>query len=196
MTYCLCIIVCMRQARIPDLDESSLSAEQRRVYDLIRSGPRGTVEGPLRVWLTSPDLAERAQSLGAYCRYHTSLEPRLSELAIITVGAHWRAGFEWAVHAPIAERAGVAGAAIAAIQCGREPALKDDELAVYAFTRELLAMHEVGTATFERLTSVVGRVGVVDLVGILGYYSLICMTINAFQVPAPAGTPEPFASPG
>jgi 4-carboxymuconolactone decarboxylase len=186
----------MRQSRIPDLDESTLSAEQRRVYDLIRSGPRGTVEGPLRVWLTSPDFAERAQSLGAYCRYHTSLEPRLSELAIITVGAHWRAGFEWAVHAPIAERAGVSGAAIAAIHCGRDPVLQDDESAVYTFTCELLVQHAVRGATFERLTSVVGPVGVVDLVGILGYYTLICMTINAFQVPAPSGSPEPFESPG
>ena len=69
--------------------------------------------------------------------------PRLSELAIITVGAHWRAGFEWAVHAPIAEREGVSSAAIAAIKIGAEPALQDDESAVYAFTRELLVMHEV-----------------------------------------------------
>jgi 4-carboxymuconolactone decarboxylase len=184
----------MRQSRIPDLDESNLSAEQRRVYDLIRSGPRGAVQGPLRVWLTSPDLAERAQSLGAYCRYHTSLEPRLSELAIITVGAHWRAGFEWAVHAPIAQRAGISSAVIAAIKIGLEPSLKDDELAVYAFTRELLVMHEVRSTTFERLTSLVGQKGAVDLVGILGYYSLICMTINAFQVPAPSDSVEPFES--
>jgi 4-carboxymuconolactone decarboxylase len=186
--------------RIPDLDESTLSSEQRRVYDLIRSGPRGVVQGPLRVWLTSPDFAERAQSLGAYCRYHTCLEPRLSELAIITVGAHWRAGFEWAVHAPIAERAGISSAAIAAIKGGLESsldesALKDDESAVYAFTRELLVMHEVRAVTFERLTALIGQKGAVDLVGILGYYSLICMTINAFQVPVPLGTPEPFASP-
>lgn len=186
----------MRQPRIPDLDESTLSAEQRRVYDLIRSGPRGVVQGPLRVWLTSPDLAERAQALGAYCRYHTSLEPRLSELAIITVGAHWRAGFEWAVHAPIAEQAGISSAAIAAIKSGRKPPLKDDESAVYAFTRELLVMHEVQATTFERLTSLLGQKGAVDLVGILGYYSLICMTINAFQVPVPQGTAEPFESHG
>jgi 4-carboxymuconolactone decarboxylase len=173
-----------------------MSAAQRRVYDLIRSGPRGIVEGPLRVWLASPELAERAQSLGAYCRYNTSLAPRLSELAIITVGAHWRAGFEWAVHAPIAERAGLPSTAIAAIKSGAEPSLTDDEMAVYSFTRELLVMHEVRPATFERLTAVVGPVGVVDLVGILGYYSLICMTINAFQVPVPSGISEPFESPG
>jgi len=181
---------------MPDIDETTLTAAQRRVYDLIRSGPRGVVEGPLRVWLTNPELAERAQSLGAYCRYMTGLEPRLSELAIITVGAHWRAGFEWAVHAPIAERAGISGAAVAAIKIGHEPSLKDDESAVYAFTRELLVMHQVRDTTYGRLIAVVGAGGAVDLVGIVGYYSMICMTINAFQVPVPAGTSAPFESPG
>jgi 4-carboxymuconolactone decarboxylase len=182
--------------RIPDIDESTMSAAQRRVYDLIRSSPRGVVEGPLRVWLNNPELAEHAQALGGYCRYKTSLEPRLSELAIITVGAHWRAGFEWAVHAPIAERAGIASSAIADIRSEREPALKDDEAAVYSFTRELLLTHQVSAATFERVTAIVGVAGAVDLVGILGYYSLICMTINAFHVPIPAGIPEPFEPPG
>jgi 4-carboxymuconolactone decarboxylase len=186
----------MRAPRIPDLDESTLSADQRRVYDLIRAGPRGVVQGPLRIWLTSPDFAERAQSLGAYCRYHTSLEPRLSELAIIIVGAYWRAGFEWAVHAPIAERAGISSEAIAAIKSGRQPELEEDEGAVYAFTCELLQLHEVHATTYERLTSLLGQKAAVDLVGILGYYSMICMTINAFQVAAPPGTPDPFESAG
>jgi 4-carboxymuconolactone decarboxylase len=182
----------MSRSRIPDIDESTLSDAQRRVYDLIKSSPRGVVQGPLRVWLHRPEFAERAQALGKYCRYDTSLEPRLSELAIITVGAHWQAGFEWAVHAPIAEQAGVTGAAIAAIRSGREPSLRHDEQAVYAFTRELLVNHQVGAATFDELIAVVGESGAVDLVGILGYYSLICMTINAFHVPVPAGVAEPF----
>jgi len=172
-----------------------MSAPQRRVYDLIRSGPRAVVEGPLRVWLTNPELAERAQALGAYCRYKTSVEPRLSELAIITVGAYWRAGFEWAIHAPIAEQAGITGSAIAAIRAGREPSLQEDEQAVYLFTRELLITHRVSDGTFDRLSAFVGLAGAVDLVGILGYYSLICMTINAFHVPLPTGAPEPFESP-
>ena len=173
-----------------------MSAPQRRVYDLIRSGPRAVVEGPLRVWLTNPELAEHAQALGAYCRYKTSVQTRLSELAIITVGAYWRAGFEWAIHAPIAEQAGIRGSAIAAIRSGLEPSLQQDEQAVYLFTRELLVTHRVSDTTFDRLSAFVGVAGPVDLVGTLGYYSLICMTINAFQVPLPAGTPDPFESTG
>src|SRR6202162_2531654 len=79
--------------RIPDLVLEKLSAEQRRAYDAIVAGPRGRVVGPLRVWLESPQLADHAQALGAFCRFGTSLPPRLSELAIITTGAFRRAGF-------------------------------------------------------------------------------------------------------
>jgi 4-carboxymuconolactone decarboxylase len=183
-----------RNTRIPDIDEAALSVEQQRVYDLIRLGPRGVVEGPLRVWLTRPELAERAQALGTYCRYGTSLEPRLSELAIITVGAFWRAGFEWLTHAPIAERAGISAVAIDAIKNEREPILRNDEHAVYTFTRELLENRDVGARTFERLASFLGIPGSVDLVGLLGYYSLICMTIKGFRVSVPSGEAEPFES--
>src|SRR5215471_4082280 len=131
----------MRPAEVtrpPVLDESGLTAAQREVFEAIRSGPRGVVEGPLRVWLHSPALAERAQQLGAFCRYGTRLPARLSELAIVTVGAFWRSGFEWHVHAPIARRAGIAAEAIEAIRTGATPTLAaPDERAVYDFSREL-----------------------------------------------------------
>jgi 4-carboxymuconolactone decarboxylase len=104
--------------RLPDIVVESLTPDQRRVYDAILSGPRGVVQGPLRVWLNSPELADRAQALGAFCRYHTTLPPRLSELAIITTGAYWKAGFEWAVHAPIALKAGLDPDAVEAIRKG------------------------------------------------------------------------------
>jgi alkylhydroperoxidase family enzyme len=105
------------------LDERALTPEQQVVFDRIQSGPRGLVEGPLRVWLQSPALAEHAQSLGAFCRYGTRLPARLSEFAILIVGAHWRSGFEWHVHAPIAAREGVGADAIEALRLGRVPAL-------------------------------------------------------------------------
>jgi 4-carboxymuconolactone decarboxylase len=180
-------------ARLPDIDPAALTPEQRRVYDAILSGPRGIVEGPLRVWVNSPGLADKAQALGAFCRYGTSLEQRLSELAIITTGAHWRAGFEWAVHAPIALAAGLDPAAVEAIRTGGEPDLpKPDERAVYAFSSELLRHRRVSDATYAAAVAALGQLGVVDLVGILGYYGLISMTINAFDVPLPADAPAPF----
>jgi len=102
--------------RIPDWKLENLTPAQRKVHDAIIAGPRGRVEGPLRVWIMSPELAERAQELGAFCRYGTSLPPRLSELAILTTGAFWQAGFEWHAHAPIALKAGVSADALEAIR--------------------------------------------------------------------------------
>lgn len=181
--------------RIPDLAPATMTPEQRRVHDMIASGPRGLVQGPLRVWLHSPALAERAQALGAFCRYGSSLPPKLSELAIIITGAHWRAGFEWHVHAPIAEKAGLAPAAVEAIRTGRDPGFtQEDEAAVYAFATELLRTHTVSEATFARARAALGDVTVVDLVAVLGYYGFISMTINAFAVALPPGAKEPFAA--
>lgn len=181
-------------ARLPDLVIEQLSPDQRRVYDAILAGPRGIVEGPLRVWLTSPELADRAQALGAFCRYHTSLPPRLSELAILVMGSFWKAGFEWHVHAPVGVAAGLDANAVEAIRRGQEPGLeRADEAAVYAFSRELLHDRKVSDATYRRAVEELGAGAVVDLVGILGYYGLISMTIVAFEVPVPEGSPEPFA---
>src|SRR5262249_60721151 len=88
-------------SRVDDLNLEALSAEQRRVYDAIVAGPRGAVQGPLRVWLQSAALADRAQALGAFCRFGTTLPPRLTELAILVTGAHWRARFVWETPAPL-----------------------------------------------------------------------------------------------
>ena len=179
--------------RLNDLDEARLSPDQRRIFDAIRSGPRGVVEGPLRVWLTSPGLADTAQALGAFCRYGTSLPPRLSELAILVTGAFWASGFEWAVHAPIALKAGLSDAVVEAIRIGATPAFtQEDEAIIYAFASELHRARKVQTATYARATAAFGEQAVVELVGILGYYTLISMTINAFEVPLPAGAPDPF----
>jgi 4-carboxymuconolactone decarboxylase len=180
-------------SRPPVLEESQLSPEQQVIFDDIRSGPRGVVEGPLRVWLHSAALAEPAQKLGAFCRYGTKLPPRLSELGIITVGAHWKSGFEWHVHAPIAATVGIDADAIAAIKAGRKPDLsQEDEIVIYDFTRELLTTHHVSNVTYELAINLFGLQAIVELVGILGYYTFICMTINAFRVPVPSGSPEPF----
>ncbi len=179
--------------RLPDIDPAALDTDQRRVYEAILSGPRGRVEGPLHVWLTNPAFAERAQALGAYCRYGSSLPPRLSELAILVTGAHWRAGFEWFAHAPIAVKAGLDPATVEAIRKGEDPSLtKDDERAVYQFSRELIARRRVSQATYDFAERLLDPRGLVDLVGILGYYALISMTINAFEVPIPNSSEDPF----
>jgi 4-carboxymuconolactone decarboxylase len=184
----------MTTRRPLELDPDRLTPAQRAVHDAIEAGPRGKVEGPLRVWLHSPGLADHAQALGAFCRYGTTLSPKLSELAILTTGAFWKSGFEWAVHAPIGAEAGLSADVIEAIRLGQTPAFEhEDEAAVHAFAWELHAGHAVSDATYARAVGQLGVQGVVDLVGILGYYTLISMTINAFQVPLPDGAADPFA---
>jgi 4-carboxymuconolactone decarboxylase len=178
--------------RIPDIAEAELSPEQKKVYDAIVAGPRGVVRGPLRIWLNSAPLAERAQELGAFCRYHSSFPPRLSELAILVIAAFWKAGYEWNVHAPQALAAGIDAAAIEDIRRNRSPRLDQaDAAALYAFARELLENRQVSEQTFEKARAELGVRGLVDLVGILGYYSLISMTISAFELSP--GAQDPFA---
>jgi 4-carboxymuconolactone decarboxylase len=179
--------------RLPEIPPEQLTPEQRKVHDAIVAGPRGAVIGPLKVWLYSPALAEPAQELGAFCRFHTSLPKRLSELAILITGAYWKASFEWHVHAPEGLEAGLDPDVVEAIRTGRIPSFeRSDEAALYAFARELYETRRVSEATYRRAEAVLGSLALVELVGILGYYGLVSMTINAFGVPIPEGANEPF----
>jgi 4-carboxymuconolactone decarboxylase len=180
-------------ARLPELDPATFSPEQKKVHEAILAGPRGKVVGPLKVWLNNPGLAEHAQALGAYARFNSSLPPRLSELAICVTGAFWKANFEWFAHAPMAIKAGIDPAAIEAIRTGATPKLiKSDEQAIYDFAIELIAKRRVSDATFERAKTEIGQTSVIDLVGIIGYYSLVSVTLNAFEIPLPEGEKLPF----
>ena len=180
-------------SRIADPVPAKLDAEQRRIYDAIVAGPRGKVEGPLAVWVNNPGLAEPAQQLGAYCRYGTSLPPRLAELAIVIAGAFWRAGYEWAYHAPIGVKAGLDAADLEKIRVGEAPRFKQqDEQTVYDFSMELLNTRRVPPPLWERAKAQLGEKALIDVVGILGYYSLISLTINAFEIPVPPGVKPPF----
>lgn len=175
-------------SRIPPLDLEALNPRQREVYDAIASGPRGRVRGPLAIWLHRPDLADRAQALGRYCRYDTSLPPRLSELAILATARVWMSEFEWAAHKPIALKAGVSGEIVEAIRTGQDPVFDQaDENIVYRFSVMLHTQRKVSDEVYDRAVEVLGRDAVVDLTGLLGYYTLISMTINVFEVPPPDG---------
>lgn len=178
--------------RLPPIDPNNLSDAQRPVYDRIANGPRKGVRGPLAIWLHRPELAECAQALGRYCRYDTCLEPRLSELAILMMGRHWLAEYEWAAHKPFALEAGLAPDIIDAIRDDQQPAFENaDEALVYRFIRELHAHREISSSLYTEFTELLGTDAAVDLVGIAGYYTLISMTIKVFEVPPPAGaTPE------
>jgi 4-carboxymuconolactone decarboxylase len=171
-------------SRAPELNYEKMSDEQKKVYDEIASGPRGGVRGPLGVWLTRPGLADRAQNLGAYCRYDSLLPPKLSELAIIATARLWGAAYEWFAHSAIALKAGVTSKTVDAMRLGIIPEFDDpDQSIVFEFAVALHVDRRVSDDLFDRAVEQLGKDTVVDLVGILGYYALISMTLNTFEVP-------------
>lgn len=179
--------------RLAPLDLDKLTPEQKRVADEIVAGPRGGMRGPFESWLRSPGLADPAQKLGAHVRFGTSLPRDLSELAIILTGKHWRANFEFWAHARLAAQVGIAPEVIEAVRTGSPPAFGDArQRLVYDFVTELLANQRVSDSTYARAIEAFGEQGVVDLVGTVGYYSLVSMTLDVFEVGVPEGETAPF----
>jgi 4-carboxymuconolactone decarboxylase len=177
-------------SRLPALALDNLTAEQQTLVDAIASGPRGHFnnEGPFAAFLHAPVYGALAQKLGGHLRFNTSVPPRLSEFAILCTGQFWKAQYEWYAHAPIAAKQGVKEATIRDLKAGRVPkSAPRDEMAIYAFIKELYATRRVSNATYARVHKFLGNAGMVELTGILGYYVLISMTLNVFRMPLPAG---------
>lgn len=175
-------------ARLQPIDSLSLDQQQEEILAAIKSGPRGGIRGPFPAWIRSPELADRGQKLGEYCRFNTSFETRLAELAIIICARYWTSQYEWFAHAPLAVKGGLDQAIVDAIAAKQRPAsMKDDEAAVYDYCTELHRDKQVSEATYQQALSLFGEKGVVDLIGISGYYTLVSMTLNTFQVELPEG---------
>jgi 4-carboxymuconolactone decarboxylase len=175
-------------SRLPALALDNLTAEQQTLVDAIASGPRGQFnnEGPFAAFLHAPVYGALAQKLGGHLRFNTSVPPRLSEFAILCTGQFWKAQYEWYAHAPIAAKQGVKEATIRDLKAGRAPkSAPRDEMAIYAFIKELYATRRVSNATYARVHKFLGDAGMVELTGILGYYALISMTLNVFRMPLP-----------
>ncbi|MEC7670963.1 MAG: carboxymuconolactone decarboxylase family protein, partial [Pseudomonadota bacterium] len=163
--------------RLKNLDYSDMNQEQKKIYDDIASGPRGSVRGPLAVWMHRAGLADKAQSLGAYCRYSSSLEPLLSEFAICLIARIWASGYEWKVHSKIAIDAGVSKNTIESISLGKKPSqMSEEQHAIYEFTMSLNKDKRISDELYNKTYEILGKDRLVDLVGILGYYTLISMT--------------------
>jgi 4-carboxymuconolactone decarboxylase len=188
----------LQSPRLPKLSEKSLTADQRALADSIKAGPRGQFKmaGPFAVYLHAPAFGELAQKLGGHLRFATGVPKRLSEFAILVSARHWKAQYEWAMHAPMAEQQGVKPQTIRDLHAGRAPkSAPRDETAIYAFIKELYAARRVSNGTFNRVQKLLGDAGTVELVGILGYYAMVSMTLNSFCVPLPEGMPSPFREP-
>jgi 4-carboxymuconolactone decarboxylase len=192
-------------SRLPQVRYDDLSPEGQQVWDGVvgtRAGDlvdeHGSLVGPFNAFVTAPETGKRLSSLGRQLRFGTSIERRLSEVAIITVGARWRAEFEWWAHARMAREHGVASAVIDAISRGEAPPFGPgaaDEAVVYTAARQLATAGQISPDAYADAQRLLGDAGLVELVSLCGYYTLISFLLNAFSVPLPPGAAPVFGDP-
>lgn len=181
-------------SRLPPLQQDQMTNAQKKLLDTIRSGPRKNINGPFVAWIHSPELGELAQRLGAYCRYETGLSLRLSELAILTTAAQWQSQAEWFIHLPIAIDAGINAEDAEQIRLGNTPDFQeDDDRLIWQFSMELYTDKRVSDITYAAACQRFGLSVVVNLVGLLGYYTLVAMTLNVFNMRAEGQQSLPFS---
>ena len=186
-------------SRLPYLSRDELGTEGQHVWDLI-VGTRGSqlvnsddgLAGPFNAFVHAPDVGQHLTSLGAVLRFGTSIERRLTEVAIITVGARWKAEFEWWAHTRMARNHGVSNAVVEAIGRGEDPPFEaDDERVVYEVARQLTQTGQLSQDAYDAAQRLLGETGAVELVSLCGYYTLISFLLNAFAVGLPPGaTPQ------
>jgi len=165
-----------------------MTAEQRAVADTIASGPRAAttgLRGPFEALLRSPDLADAAQRVGEHVRFRSALPRHLNELAILVTGAHWHAAFEVYAHTELAIDAGLDPAVAEAVGRGERPDLDADAAAVHDFARQLVTTGAVDDGVFAAVADRFGLEGAIDLVGTVGYYTLVSFVLNVDRYPVP-----------
>ena len=175
------------QDRLPPIPAAELTAPQQQAVADFRAARQAELTGPFNPLLRSPDLMTRTRALGDYLRYQTKLGPRHSEFVILMAARSWSQQYEWAVHYPIAIKAGVTPEVAKAIAERRRPAgMTSEEATLYDFCDELMRTQAVGDAAYARMVTAFGEQGVVDTVGIVGYYTMLAMVLNTARTPAPA----------
>ncbi|MFF1463918.1 carboxymuconolactone decarboxylase family protein [Streptomyces sp. NPDC058330] len=178
--------------RLPVLAADEMNDHQQELHARI-TARRGGVRGPFRVWLQSPGLCERVESLGAFVRFESSLPKHLRELTLLMAARHFDAQYSWNAHVAAAVEAGVPAQAVEAIAERREPVFTDEADTVFhTFCRELLETHFVSDDTFARAHAIFGSQALVDAVGSLGNFTMLGMCLNAFQVDLQADRRPPF----
>ena len=172
--------------RLPPLPDSQWNAAQRDCAEEIIRGPRGAMIAPFFPMLRSPELCTHAQRTGEYLRYRSAIGLRLSELAILVTSRHWTQQVEWAIHAPIAMKEGISAGVVEAIAQRRPPRFeRDDEALVFDVVQQSLQDKKVSDDTWQKAVAMLGEQGVVDLLGIAGYYSMLSIMMNGAQTPPP-----------
>lgn len=184
----------MPRITLPSPD--TMRPDQRTVYDKIVNGPRGKLQGPLRAVLHNAELADRWQALGALLRYGTSLSPRQSEIAILMTGRACQSPFEWYAHRIEAEKVGIEAATIEALLAREMPqGLSEDDRSLVRFVAELNRSRSVSDATYAEALARFGELTVMELTALVGYYTMVAMTLNAHEIPLPPGVAPAFPLP-
>jgi 4-carboxymuconolactone decarboxylase len=195
-------------SRLAELEQGDLGAAQRALFDAITGGkrsigkqssptitPAGGLRGPFNALLYAPHVGDPAQRLGERLRFDGVLAPRQREIAVLCVAARWRAAYEWWAHARIARECGVSDAVIEAIRSRAQPPLTDPgERLVHEYSRALLDEQQVSEPLYRDTVAALGEAALVELVVLLGYYSMISMLLVSFEVPLPDGESPPFGA--
>ena len=205
LTFIAAVSAAQAGDRFPVLSPEQMSPEQTKLMQALLAGPRGgsvagaeavnriMTRGPFNAWMRSPDLGDRLQKVGEYIRFNTSLPLRLNEFAILITARHWTSQYEWYAHLPLALKAGLDPKIADQLAQNKRPAgMKEDEAAVYDFCTQLHRAKKVGDAAYKRAVALFGEKGVMDLIGVSGYYTAVSMTLNVAQVPVPAGARDPL----
>ncbi|MEO5881411.1 MAG: carboxymuconolactone decarboxylase family protein [Caldimonas sp.] len=171
--------------RMPPIPRELMTEAQRAAADALIAGPRKAVKGPFVPLLRSPELMARLQRVGEYLRFGSALPPRLSEFATLVVARQWTQQFEWAVHVPLAMAAGTSPATIDSLHEGARPAtMDDDEALVYDLVTELVDRKGLADAIYGAAVDRLGEHGLLDLIGLVGYFTTISMVLNVARTPA------------
>jgi len=174
--------------RFKPLKWDEMTSAQKTMMEHLFAGERRGAGGPFNVLLRSPEMGDLAQQFGASMRFHSSLPKKLNEMAIIITARYWTAQYEWTAHRKAAAEAGLSESIIQAIAAGKRPASMDvAETVVYNFGTELLNTKQVSDPVFKAAVDKFGERGVVDLIGVMGYYQLVSMLLNVDRYPLSAG---------
>jgi 4-carboxymuconolactone decarboxylase len=184
-----------RGNRFKPLTYTQLTPEQKKMADNLLAGERGGANGPFNVLMRSPELGDLVQKVGAQVRFHSSLPPRLNEMAILITGRYWTAQYEWYSHHQLALKAGLSPAIIQAVAEGKRPSpMQPDEEAIYNFATEMLNTKQVSDAAFKSVVDKFGERGAVDLTCVIGYYQLVSSLLNMDRYPLPDGAKPELAT--
>jgi 4-carboxymuconolactone decarboxylase len=178
----------LRGGRFQPLTHDTMTPEQKKLVDSILAGPRTSLDGPFNSLLRSPEMGDLAQKFGAQVRFHSSIPPRLNEFAILITARQWSAQYEWLAHRKLAIAAGLSPAIADAVAAGKRPAsMQPDEEVVYNFCTDVLTTKHATDTTFQAAKEKFGERGVVDLLGVMGYYQFVSMLLNVDGYPLPEG---------